>query len=70
MSKRIMHLFDSSVYRNPSVKVASKEYEFTTLAYERQVADDLAKEHCIQFGHVAIVEDGNLIDKLRVGGCA
>ena len=48
------------------VFVASCEYEHTTLAYECQVAHDLACEWDIRSGHVAIIENGECINKLGV----
>lgn len=49
--------------------VARKKFNPTddpSKAFERQFAEDLAKEHNITEGHVSIMVDGCCVDKLSI----
>ena len=68
MAKRRIELFEFTNWLRDSARVDSVEYEFTTLAHERQVADDLAKKHNLRKGEGFIlvfdVEKCVVINKL------
>lgn len=68
MANRRIELFEFINWMCDSARVDSVEYEFTTLAHERQVADDLAKQYDMRKGEGFIVvfdvESGEVINKL------
>lgn len=66
--QRTMKLYGFNINSNTAHYVTSQEYTHTTLAYERQVADELAAGMGYKGdGYVAIIDsDGDCINKLGV----
>ena len=64
--KRRFILYEYGNDRNGHIK-DTMDYTFTTLAHERQLADDLAAKHNLRQGegHIAVCDDKGVgIDKL------
>lgn len=66
--KRRFILYSYGNDRNSHI-VDTEDYEFTTLAHERQLADELAAKHNLRLGegHIAVCDDKGVgINKLRL----
>ena len=70
MCKRTFQLYDHECLAGMTTDTAfrgKRNYEFVTSSNELQRANDFAREKNVRHGHVAVMENGECVNKLQVG---